>query len=112
MKLPTEAPQTGSCAACLVCYECCASGWIPGCGGYDQAKGDVDAAKKATSSLQASDAARAQGSIADQIGYVLDPGQTGLIDQRLGAQYEKTVSQLLENRLRAHREQVCSSAKD
>ena len=31
-------------AACLVCSECCASGWIPGCGGYDEAKGDEAAA--------------------------------------------------------------------
>jgi hypothetical protein len=26
--------NTAQCAACLVCYECCASGWIPGCGSY------------------------------------------------------------------------------
>ena len=112
VKLPTKAAGAGSCAACLVCYECCASGWIPGCGGYEDVKGDTAAAAMARSSAEASAAAKAQGAIADQLGYVLDPGQTALIDQRLGAQMEKTISEMVTNRAKTHREENLQKLKD
>ena len=113
--------SAGSCAACLVCYECCASGWVPGCGGYGDILGDAAAAGAAMTSEQASQAARSrQADLADALGYVLDPGQTALIDQRLGRQYQQTMATMaarmqhtrrLAQRVRLRDQRASSAAK-
>ena len=113
--------SAGSCAACLVCYECCASGWVPGCGGYGDILGDAAAAGAAMTSQQASQAARSrQADLADALGYVLDPGQTALIDQRLGRQYQQTMATMaarmqhtrrLAQRVRLRDQRASSAAK-
>ena len=87
-------------------------GRAEGCGGYEEARGDAAAAATARSSEQASDAARAQGAIADQLGYVLDPGQTALIDERLGKQMETTMAAFADNRVKLQRERNLIKLKD